>query len=136
RRLIEKRPLLDAGHPLFGVLFGNDGFELVGLNLNGPVVLGYVAPGLAAGQLGQKRASAGNCNEQRTPWKRDLKRLGNSHGLLSKGQGPNGLADTHLASRMIRPYTSRAASICSCACWRTLSVGKRLLVRSRVSSWS
>ena len=39
--LVEKRSLLDAGHPLLGVLLGNDGFEFVGLDLDGAVVLGH-----------------------------------------------------------------------------------------------
>jgi DNA-directed RNA polymerase specialized sigma24 family protein len=43
-------------------------------------------------------------------------------------------ASPHFASRMIRPYTSRAASICSCACRRSFSVGERLRLRSRISN--
>ena len=43
-RLVEKRLLLDAGHPLLGVVFGNDRFELIGFDFDGPVVFGDFHP--------------------------------------------------------------------------------------------
>ena len=42
--LVEKRSFFDAGHPVFGVLLGNDGFEFVSLDFEGVVVLAHVYP--------------------------------------------------------------------------------------------
>ncbi len=58
--LVEKRSLFDAGHPVLGVLLGDDGFELVGLDLDGPVVLGHARPRRLTRRLGPRRHGAGN----------------------------------------------------------------------------
>ena len=57
--LIEKRSLFDAGHPLLGVLLGDDGFEFAGLDLDGVVVLGNARPRRLARRLGRQRSGAG-----------------------------------------------------------------------------
>ncbi len=62
--LVEKRSFLDAGHPLFGVVFGNDGFELVRLDLDGSVVLGHTRPLGFFRRLRQQRCGNDSRDEQ------------------------------------------------------------------------
>ena len=64
-RLVEKRLLLDAGHPLLGVLLGNDGFELVGLDLDAELVLGHTHPlGIFRRRLRQSRRDVDGRDDQ------------------------------------------------------------------------
>jgi len=53
--LVEKRLLFDAGHPVLGVFLGDDGFELVGLDLDAGVALSDAGPVGAFGRLGRRR---------------------------------------------------------------------------------
>ena len=64
RGLIEKRALLDTGHPVLRVVLGNDGFELVGFNLDRAVILGHPRPLGIVRRPGENRPVMGHRDEQ------------------------------------------------------------------------
>lgn len=75
---VEKRALFDAGHPVLGVLLGNDGFEFVGLDLDSAIVLVHACPFGVFRRLGQDRSGACNRDDQ-PPCQLGEGGLGKSH---------------------------------------------------------
>src|SRR5206468_4476559 len=106
RGFVEKRPLLDAGHPLLGVLLGNDGFELVGLDLDGAVVLGHARPVGLSRRLSRKRAST---------YHRDEQTQGQLNGKSHAASSSRSVSDERGQTQLLTYWPGRRAHFSNCS---------------------